>query len=98
MFFNYHSVDVAQLGAGRLEVDAGRQPAEELRHPMDPSGHHGCREMVRAGHDVCYYLGFRWIRHRRFQDAHNSGRAIAEPDSFADHGWIAIELRRPETI
>src|SRR5262249_61531458 len=25
-------------------------------------------------------------------------RAIAEPDGFADHGRIAVEYRRPETI
>src|SRR5262245_56457877 len=65
---------------------------------MNPSGHHGCRQVMRACDDICDNLCFRRIGYRRFQDADNGGRTLAEPDSFADQGRIAIELCRPETI
>ena len=69
-------VDGAQLGARRFEVDAGREPAEQLRHAMDAARHHRRRQMMRAGHDVGDDLGFRRIRHRRFEHA-DDGRASA---------------------
>ena len=40
-------------------VDAGREPAEQLRHPVHAAVHHRRRQMVRAGDDVGDDLGFR---------------------------------------
>ena len=37
MLLDDRAVDRPQLGARRLELDAGREPAEELRHPMHPA-------------------------------------------------------------
>ena len=73
--FTMRRVDRAQLGARLLESRAGREPAEQLRHPMHAPGHHRRRQMMRAGHDVGDDLGFRRIRHRRFQHADDGRRA-----------------------
>ena len=80
----------AQLGTRGIEIRAGRQPPEQLRHAMHPAIHHRGRQMVRAGDDVCDDLGFRRIRDGRFENAHDGGGSIAEPDDLADHGRIAL--------
>ena len=75
-----------------------REPAEQLRHPVDPPGHHRCRQMMRAGHDVGDDFGFRRIRHRGLQHTHHRCRALAQPDRLAKHRRIALERRRPEPV
>ena len=72
------SVHGAKLRARRLEIDAGRQPAEELRHPVHPPVHHRRVEMVRARHDVGDDLGFLRIGHGGLEHADDGGGAIAQ--------------------
>jgi len=43
MFLDDGAMHGAQLGARRLHIRARRQAAEELRHPVLASGHHGGR-------------------------------------------------------
>ena len=87
-----------------FECRAGSEAAEKFGHAMDAAGDHGGGEMVRAGDDVGDDFGFGGIRHGRFEDADDGGRARAagvagiELDSFADHGGIAVERVGPEAI
>ena len=53
---------------------------------------------MRAGHDIGDDLGFRRIRQRRLEHAHDRSRARPEPDGFADHRGIAFKRRRPEAM
>jgi hypothetical protein len=53
---------------------------------------------MRAGDDVGNDLGFRGIRHRRFEHADDGGGTRAEPDVLAQHVGIALERRRPVSI
>ena len=76
MLLHHRRVNRAQFGARLLERRARRQPAEQLRHPMDAPGHHRRRQMMRAGDDVGDDLGFRRIRHRRFQHADDGRRRV----------------------
>ena len=78
MLLDDRAVHGAQLGARRFEVDARRQPAEELGHPVHAPVDHRRVEMVRAGHHVGDDLGFLRIGHRRLEDADDRGRAIAQ--------------------
>ena len=98
MFFSDRPVDGTQLGARRLEIRAGREAAEEFRHPMDSSGHHRRRQMMGACHHVGDDFGFCGIRHRGFQHPDDGGRARAKSDGFAEHGRIAVEPGLPKTI
>ena len=41
--FTMARVDRAQFGAGLLQSRAGSEPAEQFRHAVDASGHHGGR-------------------------------------------------------
>ena len=91
-------MDGAELGTGGLDIDAGSEAAEELGHPMHASIDHRRVEVMRAGDDVGDDLGFRGIRDRRFQDADDRRRTIAEADSFADQSGIAAERCRPEAV
>src|ERR1700693_1157989 len=54
--------------------------------------------MMRAGDDVGDYFGFGRIWNGRFQYSDDGGRSRAEPETFAEHGWIALESGRPESI
>ena len=91
MFLHDGAVHGTKLRASRFEVDAGRQPAEELRHPVHPPFHHRRVEMVRARHDVGDDFGLLRIGHGGFEDADNRGGAIAQPDGLADDRRIAPE-------
>src|SRR5208282_1683992 len=94
-------VDRAQLGASLIEGDTGSETAKELRHAMDAAGNHGCRKVVRAGHDVGDDFGILGIRDGGFEDADDGGRAIAKApkaNGFADDGRILLKRGRPETI
>ena len=93
MFLDHRAVRRAQLGARRVEIGAGREPAEQLRHPVHAAGHHRRRQVMRAGHDVGDDLGLRRIRHRRLEHADDGRRAVAEADGLADDRRIALERR-----
>src|SRR5437868_14516545 len=94
-------VNTRQLGANLSESDARSQASEEFGHAMDASGDHGRRQVMRTGHDVADDLSLRGIRNRRFQHSDDSCGSRADrvqPDGFANHGWIALESSRPETV
>ena len=76
----------------------GRQPAEELRHPVHAAVDHRRVEMVRAGHDVGDDFGLLRIRHGRLEDADDGGGAIAQRDGLADDRRIAAERGGPEAM
>src|SRR3989454_8564914 len=57
MGFGHSPVDGAQLGASLIDGDTGSETAKEFGHAMDAAGHHGCREVVRAGDDVGHDFG-----------------------------------------
>src|SRR5690348_16223266 len=63
---------------------------------------HGGREMVRAGHNVCYQFCFNGVGHGRFQDSDDGGGAGAfkasESNCFSDHAGIGMQGVLPETI
>ena len=42
----------AQLRARRIEIGAGSEPRKHLSHAMFAAGHHGGRQVMRAGDDV----------------------------------------------
>jgi hypothetical protein len=88
----------AQLGAGRFEVGARREPREEFGHPMHAAIDHRRVEMVRTGDDVGNDLGFRWIWDRRLEDADDRGSPIAKADRSANDVPIALEFGRPESV
>src|SRR6185437_4568857 len=80
---------------------SGSQTPEQLRHAMDSSGHHGGGKMMRAGNDVGDDLCVLWIGNTGFENADDGSRAIADtaqPYRFADHRWILVKGRRPESI
>ncbi len=91
VFLHNAAVDGAQFRAGLFEIGAGSETAEQFRHAVDPSGHHGGRQMMRAGDDVGDDFGFRRIGHRRLQHAHDGGRACAEANGLTEDGGIALE-------
>src|SRR5260370_36104539 len=103
MCFGHRSVDGAQLGASLIESGTGSETAKELRHAMEATSDHGCREVVRAGDDVGDDFGILGIGDGRFEDADDSGRAIAhgapaEAHSFTEDGRILPKSGGPETI
>src|SRR6516162_2157255 len=81
-----------------LERDAGRESAEELRHPMRPVGDHRGPQMMRARHNVRDDLGVSRIRDRRLEDADHRGGPRTETDGRADDIRVAVERRRPEPV
>ena len=56
---------------------------------MHAPGHHGRRKMMRAGYDIGDDFCFGRIRHARFQDAHNRGRARPQ---------VNVAQRLPEVL
>ena len=87
-----------QLRERCLHLDARSKAAEQLGHPVHPSVHHGCVQMVRARHDVGHDLRLRRIRHGRFEDPDDGGGAIAETDRLADHGCVSLQGAGPEPV
>ena len=73
MLLDHRRLHRSQFRARRFEVDARREPAEELGHPVHPSVHHRCRQVMRAGDDVGDDLRFGRIRHRGFEHADDRG-------------------------
>src|SRR5947209_1769931 len=53
---------------------------------------------MRAGDDIGDDFGFRRIRYRWLEHTYDGGCALAEPDGFAEHGWILLKPGRPETV
>jgi hypothetical protein len=90
-------VQAAQFGARRLDAAPWRETAEQLRHPVLAAGHHRRRQVMRAGHDVRDQLGFRRVRHRRFEHADDRRGARSETDRLAENARAARQ-RRPETV
>ena len=54
--------------------------------------------MVRACYDVRDELGLLRIGHGWFEDADDGRDAWTETDRLANHGWVALEHRRPEPV
>src|SRR6266851_270647 len=103
MGFGHSPVNGTQLGASLTEGDTGSETRKEFGHAMDAAGHHGCREVVRAGDDVGHDFGVLGIRDGGFEDADDSSgstshKAAAEADGFADHARIFPKSGGPETI
>ena len=98
MLAHHGGVHRGQLGARRFERRAGREAAEELRHPVRAVGDHRRAEVMRAGHDVRDDLGVGRIGHRRLEDADDRRGARTEADGLADHRRIAVERRGPEAV
>ncbi len=88
----------AKLRARGFEVRAGREPPEQLGHPVHAAIDHRGVEVMRARHDVRDDLGLRRIRHRWLDDAHDRCGAIAESYRPADDGRIALPRGRPEAV
>ncbi len=81
----------------------GSETRKELRHAMDAAGHHGCREVVRAGNDVGHDFSLLGIGDGGFEDADDSGgstsqEAAAEKNGFAEDARIFPKSGGPETI
>ena len=58
MLLDHRAMNSTQLSARLLESRTGRKAGEQLGHPMYTSGHHCCREMMRAGDDVSDNFSF----------------------------------------
>src|SRR6266700_2733548 len=103
MGFGHSPVDGAQFGASLIDGDTGSETAKEFGHAMDAAGHHGCREVVRAGDDVGHDFGVLGIWDGGFEDADDSSGstshgAAAEANGFADDARIFPKSGGPETI
>ena len=101
MLFHHGAVCRPELGAGLFQGRAGRQPAKQLSHAMDPARHHRRRQVVWTGHHVGYDLRFSRIWDRRFQYPYYGGGTRSErpePDGFSEHRWVALQRRGPEAI
>src|SRR5258708_11571656 len=103
MGFGHSPVDGAQLAASLIEGDTGSETRKELGHTMDAAGHHGCREVVRAGDDVGDDFGLLGIRDGGVEDANDSSgstshEAAAGENRFADDARIFPKSGGPGTI
>src|SRR5271156_1505679 len=102
MFFNHASVGRLEFRTGLVESCARSEATEKFGHTMDPSGHHGGGEMMRAGDDVADDLSFCGIWHGGFEDPDDGGSARAqgavEPDALANNGGVTFESGVPEAI
>ena len=99
MLLHDRAVHRAQLGASRLEVDARREPAEELCHPVHAPVHHRGRQVMRAGDDVRHDFRLRRDRAptapaRRRSSPERSPSRIVLPMTDGS----LIERRRPEAV
>ncbi len=98
MLLDHRCIHRSQLGAGRFQIGAGRQSREKIGHPVDASGDHRRRQVMRAGDDIGYDLGFGRIRNRRLQHADDGRLPRAEANAFANYGRVALERGRPEPV
>src|SRR5205814_4921298 len=89
MFLFDRLVHGIELGASGWQIHPRCEPREQFGHAMYSACNHGCRKMMRAGHDVGDDLSLLRIRNAWLQDTHDSGGARiskgAEPNSLTDH-------------